>query len=73
MKKSGYCINVKTKNGSTFSFDLAPIDPKYLKEWADAGIEIIYVSNTIPVWLPTWAVKPWCFCQSVFNFRNPFR
>ena len=47
-------------------------DPQYLDEWREDGLEINEVCNTIPLWVPAWAVRPWCFMQDVFNFKWPF-
>lgn len=39
----------------------------------DDGIELFEVVNSIPMWVVELGlVRPWCFFQDVFNFRNPF-
>lgn len=63
-------ITVRGKQHTwTFHFDG---DPKYLQEWRDDGLEVDELYNTIPEWLPGWAIRPWCFIQDCFCFRNPF-
>lgn len=38
------------------------------------GIRIGIVNNTIPMWaVDAGLLRPWCFVQDVFNFRNPFK
>lgn len=72
MKQSGWNIEVKGKSGSRYVFPLGDIDPQYVKEWVEEGFLLSRTENTIPMWLPAWALRPWCFIQSVLNFRNPF-
>ncbi len=52
----------------SFKFDG---DPKYLAEWREDGLEVDEVYNSIPEWLPSWLMRPWCAIQDVFHFRNP--
>jgi len=47
-------------------------DPKYLAEWREDGLEVNEIYNSIPEWLPSILMRPWCFIQDVYNFRNPF-
>jgi len=47
-------------------------DPQYLDEWRADGLEIYEVCNVIPMWVPGWAVRPWCIAQDLFNFKNPW-
>lgn len=48
-------------------------DPKYIPEWAEDGLIVEEVCNTIPLWVcQAGLVKPWCFLQDVFNFKNPW-
>jgi hypothetical protein len=44
-------------------------DPKYLDEWCEDGLEVNEVCNTIPLWVPAWGIRLWCFMQDVFNFK----
>jgi hypothetical protein len=48
------------------------LDPKYLQDWRDDGLEIQEIRNTVPHWLPSWLMGAWCFVQDVFHMRNPF-
>jgi len=49
-------------------------DPKYLPEWQADGLNVVLVENLIPVWAANLGlVRPWCFLQDLFNFRNPWR
>lgn len=49
-------------------------DPKYLNEWRADGLEIYEIENTIPTWVVDLGMtRAWCFCQDIFNFKNPFR
>ena len=48
-------------------------DPKHLAEWRADGLEVYEVVHVIPAWVASLGlVRPWCFLQSVLNFRNPF-
>jgi hypothetical protein len=68
--KRQLCITVRGKQHRwNFHFEG---DEKHLQEWRDDGLEVYVVYNSIPLWLPSWAMKLWCFVQDVFNFRNPF-
>lgn len=49
-------------------------DPKYMKDWEDDELEVFEVVNMIPVWVVDCGlVRPWCFLQDLFNFKNPFK
>jgi hypothetical protein len=49
-------------------------DPKHIKEWREDGLDVSEIENTVPEWVADLGlVRPWCFLQDVFNFRNPFR
>ena len=38
------------------------------------GIEIGIVHHSVPMWaVDIGLLRPWCFVQDVFNFRNPFK
>lgn len=48
-------------------------DPKYLEEWRADELHIEEVCNIIPEWVASAGlVKPWCFLQDAFNFKNPW-
>lgn len=37
------------------------------------GLDIDEPLYRIPLWVAELGfARPWCFCQDVFNFRNPF-
>lgn len=37
------------------------------------GLDVGIVENKIPAWVvDVGLLKPWCFVQDVWNFRNPF-
>ena len=73
MKQKGWLLDIKGKSGSTYSFEVE-IDPQYIQEWKGEGINIVgRLENTIPMWVVDIGLtRPWCFFQSLFNFRNPF-
>lgn len=49
-------------------------DPKYIDEWRADGLEVGEIENIIPEWVVDLGLlKPWCFLQDLFNFRNPWR
>lgn len=38
------------------------------------GLNIIVPENSIPLWVVNFGiVRPWCFLQDLWNFKNPFR
>ena len=38
------------------------------------GIEVGIVQNTIPMWVVECGLlRPWCFLQDLWNFKNPVR
>lgn len=56
-----------------WSFDVM-VDPQYVQEWRDDGIEIDEIVNTIPAWITDLGlVRAWCFLQDLFHFKNPWR
>lgn len=72
MPKKLASITIRGKH-HTWCFDTY-IDPQYLEEWRDDEVHIELIENTIPVWVADFGlVRPWCFMQDVFNFRNPWR
>jgi hypothetical protein len=43
-------------------------------DWRADGLEVEEILNVIPVWIVDLGlVRPWCFLQDLFNFRNPFK
>ena len=72
MPKKLISITVKGRE-RTWSFNFYG-DPKYIKEWRDDGLDIDEICNTIPEWVADLGlVRPWCFMQDLFNFKNPWR
>lgn len=48
--------------------------PEYLAALRADGLEVYEVLNTIPVWIARLGlVRPWCFLQDLFNFKNPWK
>ncbi len=45
-------------------------DPKHLEEWRADGLQVDEIYNSIPEWLPSWLMRPWCVIQDIFNFRG---
>lgn len=38
------------------------------------GLNIIVPENIIPAWVvDAGLLRPWCFLQDLWNFKNPFR
>jgi hypothetical protein len=38
------------------------------------GIDVHIIENSIPYWVVSIGLlRPWCFVQDVWNFKNPFR
>jgi len=68
--KRQLCVTVRGKHHEwSFHFEG---DPKHLEEWRGDDLIVDEVYNSIPAWLPSWLMRPWCFVQDVFKFRNPF-
>lgn len=71
MAKKLLNIHVRGKDRS-WSFEFYG-DPKYLEEWRADGLQIDEVCNVIPEWIADLGlVRPWCFLQDIFNFKNPW-
>ena len=71
MSKKLLSIEVRGKHHN-WSFNFYA-DPKYIEEWRADGLEIGEICNTIPTWVvDIGLVRPWCFMQDVFNFKNPW-
>ena len=50
----------------SFQFYGSPSD---IQAWRNDGLEVYEVENTVPSWVPYWAVKAWCKLQDFFNFK----
>jgi hypothetical protein len=38
------------------------------------GVNVIIPENIIPAWVvDAGLLRPWCFLQDLWNFKNPFR
>lgn len=45
-----------------------------IKDMQDDGVQVIVPENSIPLWVvQAGLVRPWCFLQDLWNFKNPFR
>lgn len=65
-------INVKGKT-KTWGFAFMQ-DPKLIEEWRADGLDVFEIEAVIPAWVADLGlVRPWCFLQDLFNFRNPWR
>lgn len=48
-------------------------DPRHLEAWRADGLEVYVIENTVPEWVQILGmVRPWCFLQDLFNFKNPW-
>jgi len=48
------------------------VDPQYLDDWREDGLEINVVENTVPEWVASLGLSHvWCFIQDLFHFKNP--
>jgi hypothetical protein len=34
------------------------------------GFEVIEVVNSIPYWMPSWAIRPWCLLQDIWDMPS---
>jgi hypothetical protein len=74
MAKKLHAITVRGKQHE-WTFNVY-VDPKYLPEWRDDGLEIVELGYIIPEWIQDkgyGAMRVWCFLQDCFHFRNPFK
>lgn len=71
MAKKLLSITVRGKH-RTWEFEFLG-DPQYLAEWRADELNIDEVCNVIPEWVVNAGLlKPWCFLQDLFNFKNPW-
>lgn len=71
MGKKLFSVTVRG-NRHTWSFHFYG-DSSNLQTWRDDGLEIDEIINTIPEWaVDLGLLRPWCFFQDLFHFRNPF-
>ena len=60
-------------NNKEWSFNFYG-DPKYLDGWRTDGLIVDEIENVIPAWVVNAGlIRPWCFFQDLFNFKNPFK
>lgn len=72
MAKKLLSIAVKGKK-HVWGFDFYA-DPKHIKEWRDDGLDVVQIENIVPEWIVDLGlIKPWCFLQDLWNFKNPFK
>jgi hypothetical protein len=70
--KKHYSLSIRGRQHS-WSFHIM-VDPQYVPEWRADGLEINEICNTIPEWIVgAGLIRPWCFLQDLFHFKNPFR
>lgn len=71
MSKKLYALTVR---GHQYRWDFpVEADPKFIDEWRRDGIEIHEICTVIPMWVAdAGLIRPWCFFQDIFHFRNPF-
>lgn len=71
MAKKLMMVNIRGREKS-WGFEFYG-DPRYLPEWVQDGLDVVIVENVIPEWVADLGlVRPWCFLQDVFNFKNPW-
>ena len=44
-------------------------DPADLADWRADGLTVYQLENTIPEWVPHWAVKTWVWIQDRWNLK----
>lgn len=72
MSKKLYSLEVRGHE-HLWSFHVL-VDPKYVDEWRADGLELNRLENIIPSWVvDAGLMRPWCFLQDIFHFKNPFR
>lgn len=72
VSKIRHSITVKAKSGKEYCFDVY-INKKDLEQYWEEDLEIYGTINTFPEWVNELnLVRPWCFIQDIFNFKNPF-
>lgn len=70
MAKKLHSITVRGNN-HTWTFH-AYLDPQYLDEWREDGLEIDEIQNTVPAWTVDLGLSGvWCFLQDCFHLKNP--
>ena len=50
------------------------LNPKYINDCLEDGIQIEEVINSVPLWAHQLGLmRIWFFFQDLFNFKNPFK
>lgn len=71
MSKKLHSITVRGRT-KVWSFNTY-VDPKYVDEWREDGLEVDKILNTIPEGVVNMGLlRPWIFFQDLMNFKNPF-
>ena len=71
MKKM-HILNIRGKR-KEWGFEVL-VDPKYVPEWREDGLDINEIVNTVPQWYADLGlpIGVWCFVQDILNLKNPF-
>lgn len=52
----------------------ADLSREAIESMREDGVNIIVPENTIPAWIvDIGMIRPWCFLQDVWSFKNPWR
>lgn len=52
----------------------ADLPREAIEDMRNDGVHVIIPENSIPLWVvEAGLVRPWCFLQDLWNFKNPFR
>jgi hypothetical protein len=52
----------------------ADLSREAIEAMREDGLNIIIPENIIPAWVVgAGLLRPWCFLQDLWNFKNPFR
>jgi len=58
-----YAVRVKGRANDWLAF----VPEASVEEMRADGIDVMEAHNTIPDWIPSWAVAPWCAMQDLWN------
>lgn len=66
-----YAIQVRGREHS-WSFHVSA-KPEHVEDWRADGLEVDEILHSIPEWVVNLGLlRPWCFFEDLFYFRNPF-
>jgi hypothetical protein len=69
--KKAVCLEIRGKH-HLWSIDTA-MSQRQIDDMRADGVEVGELIYTIPAWaVEMGLLRPWCFVQDVWNFRNPF-